>query len=107
MAPTLVPAKVRVRAPLWLLKPMRSVLVKLKVLFGPAAEESSVPPLVPTPKRRLVVAAVLLLYCRVPPLRIKSAAEPATEPLPMLLAVLTAAKVPTFRMPCEIVVGPV
>ena len=86
---------------------MMSVPVKLSVLLELAAEESIVPLLAPRLKRRLVVAAVLLLYCSVPPLRTRSVTKVVAEPWPRLLAVFAAANVPTFRMPPEIVVGPV
>ena len=45
---------VRVRAPVWPLKPMAAVLL---IVSGPVPAESRVPPLVPTLKRRFVVAS--------------------------------------------------
>ncbi len=49
-----VAVRVRVRAPVWLLKPRLPVLVKVS---GPVPEVLIVPPLVPIEKRRSVLTA--------------------------------------------------
>src|SRR5208283_3809985 len=93
------PRRVSVRAPLPP-RPRGPLPAKLNVLLVPVADESIVPvrPLAsPMVNRRLVLAGAAVLYCNVPPPKTRSAAEPPEDPWPMLLAVLTLAKVDTLR----------
>ena len=105
LLPVLLPVRVKVRLPV---PEATNAPVPVKVsglaLFEP--EASILPPLAVNVNRRLVVWAAEPLYCNVPPSKTRSAAEPPAEPFPMLLLVLTAASVLTFRMPPLIVVVP-
>ena len=87
--PVFEPVRVSVRAPLPP-KAIDPVFVKLMLLAAVPCEESSVavnPLASPMVKRRSVLVAAAVLYCRVPPPKTISAAEPPEVPLPMLLTV--------------------
>jgi len=97
----LVPVSVNVLVPIWPLKPMEPVLLKLT---APLPEASNVPPLVPT-LNNLSVLTVPPVYFKVPPLRIKFAA--ALDDSPMPEAAPPLAKTLTLNVPPLIVVEPV
>src|ERR1700730_9281326 len=79
LLPVFVPVSVSVRAPLWLLKPIDPVLVRLS---APDPDASIVPPEVPTENKRSVETAAPV-YCKMPPLRTRFVA--ALVDAPMLL----------------------
>ena len=85
-----VPVPVKVRLP----EPVTPPVKVSEPLLVP--EASIVPLLAPIVIARLVEAAVVPVYCNVPPL-IEMAG--VTEPVPMELLDPDAANVPTFKMP--------
>ncbi len=62
-------------------------------------------PLGPTVNRRFVLVGTLPVYCSVPPSITRSAGDPAADPWPMGLGVLTFDRKPTLTTPLLIVVG--
>jgi len=100
LLPVLLPVSVKVRVPVWLLKPMEPVLVKFT---APLPEASIVPLLVPT-LNSLSVLTAAPVYCKVPPLRIKFVAALEDLPMPELLPPL--AKRLVLNIPPLMVVAP-
>ena len=83
-----VPVSVSVREPDCPLNPIAPVPVRLSVLATLPLLLLSEPFPSPTLKSRSVVVGAFAESCSVPPLSTRSAAEPATEPLPSAPAVL-------------------
>ena len=100
-APTFVPVSSKVRAPPCPLKPIAPTLLKFT---APAPDASSLPPFVPTEKRRSVLTAAPV-YCSVPPFSTKLVAALPDAPMP--LAAEPLASVLTLTIPSLIVVLPV
>ena len=101
LLPVLVPVRVSVRAVLLPEVAMAAVLLRVS---APEPEASSVAPLVPTVKPRLLLTAVPV-YCSVPPLMTRLAAAFVDWPMP--LAAPPLASRPVLRMPPLTVVVPV